>query len=170
MSPGGRDRLPEGPGTGGIDRVTRLRDLGEISAIAIGTRVFVVEDEHIYIGVGNSTAEIASRLGWSQQNVWLPEHVHQNLLWRHPEIKKPIDCMASILRDPETVNAEPGQPAYFRFLVDAVTVRTAGFVTSRTMKRVDVIVEFRQVDGGSLLRAFHLAPTRHPARGLRLWP
>ena len=85
------------PGRGGFGRVSRLRDLGEMPAVAIGTRVFVDEDEHVHIGVGSTTAEIAARLGWRQENGWMPEHVERGIRLKHRVIRDPIATVVLVL-------------------------------------------------------------------------
>lgn len=96
-------------------------------AVAIGTRVFVEEDESVYISVGNTTAEIAARLGWTQENVWMPEHALKwNRTW-HPVILDPPGTAALVLRHADSVHEDQKYPqnAWY-FLVDGDVLRTAG--------------------------------------------
>lgn len=45
-----------------------------MDVMPVGTRVYVEEDGIRYIAVGNTTPQIAQLLGWTQANVWMPEH------------------------------------------------------------------------------------------------
>lgn len=77
-SAGGSQGSRRSPGGSGEQRrVPHLRDLGTIPAVPIGTRVMVDEDQKAYIGVGFTSPEIANRLGWDQENIWMPEHALQ---------------------------------------------------------------------------------------------
>lgn len=97
-------------------------------------------------------------------------HVERYILARHPEILQPPGSAAYVLIHADSVNEKSGEPNKIRFLIDAARIRAAGFVTSRTIKRVDLLVESRQVGAEMLLRAYHLTPTRQGARGPQRWP
>jgi hypothetical protein len=141
-----------------------------MSAVAIGTRFFVEEDAHLYIAVGNTTAEIAERLGWTQQNVWLPLLAGRYIEKNHPEFPDPLHAIQCVLAQPRAVYDVPGQPTQIQFFTTADSLRAVGLITSRSARFVDVLVEFRQVLGGRYLRVFHLSPMRQPKKGRRRWP
>ncbi len=169
MSPGGRDRPPEGPGPGGIDRVSRLRDLGDMPPVAIGTRIFVEEDAHLYIAVGSTTAEIAERLGWVQENVWLPEPVEKRIQLKHRVIRNSVAAAAFVLGNPSGVH-QGRHPDEWYFIIDAGIIRDEGLLQSSSTRYVDAVVELRSAHGGAYLRVFHLSPRKKNHGGIHLWP
>ncbi len=79
-------------------------------AVAIGTRIFVEEDAHLYIAVGSTTAEIAERLGWTQENVWLPLLAGRYIEKNHPEFPDPLHAIQCVLSQPRVVYDVPEQP------------------------------------------------------------
>ena len=153
-----------------MEELARLAGLATAPPFDVGTRVFVREDGYVYISVGNTRPEIRDRLGWTQGNVWMRDHVELRLPLEHPEIATPVRAMAYALGRAHEANLEPDAPRRFRFVVDADWMRNEGLVESQTMKYVDVIVELRTVDEEVILRGYHLAPTRHGPRGVQLWP
>ena len=141
-----------------------------LPGLPVGTRVHMAEDGYVYVSAGTTRPEIAAWLGWTQANVWMPEHVERYLLRRHQEIRRPIEAGAYLLSHPDAVSEDPKNRALIRFLIDAHTMRSAGFIASRTMAFIDLLVELRRVDGEVLLRAFHLAPATQGPRGTVRWP
>lgn len=138
--------------------------------VAVGTRVFVDEDRNIYIGIGNTTMEIAERLGWTQENVWLPSFHERYIEENHPEFPDPLQAVRRVLSQPHSVYDVPEQPTQTQFFATGDSLRVRGLLISRSVRYVDVLVELRQVLGGSYLRVFHLSPKRHPKEGRRRWP
>ncbi|HET7037318.1 MAG TPA: hypothetical protein VFI42_16655 [Thermomicrobiaceae bacterium] len=151
-------------------RLQRLAELATLPGVPVGTRVRVAEDGYGYIGLGQTRPEIAARLGWTQANVWMPEHVERYVLRQHQEIRRPIEASAYLLGHPDAVSEDPQNPALIRFLIGASAIRSAGFIASRTMTFIDLLVELRRVDGEVLLRAFHLAPATQGRTGTARWP
>lgn len=156
-----------------LDDIRRVRTLEQLAvepARPVGTRIHVDEDHFVYISVGNTRPEIAERLGWTGRNVWMPDHVERYLHERHPEISPPVEAVALVLGNPLAVHREPIEIQKVRFIASADDLRAAGLISSRSMKLVDVMVELRDVGLETVLRTFHLAPTRHGVRGPQLWP
>ncbi|CCF82954.1 hypothetical protein [Nitrolancea hollandica] len=110
---------------------------------AIGTRIFVEEDAHLYIAVGSTTAEIEGRLGWVQQNVWLPLLAGRYIEKNHPEFPDPLHTIQCVLSQPRAVFDVPEQPTQIQFFATADSLRAFGLITSRSARFVDVLVEYR---------------------------
>ena len=153
-------------------RVLRyLSDLAREPPLPVGTPVKVEEDRKTYYSVGNVRPEIANALGWLQQgNIWMPDHVLRDIKYGHLEFPRPIHAFAWALVHATNVNEEVDRPGVIRFLVDANQMRSSGFLTARSPTIIDAIVELRQAAGETIIRAFHLSPTKHGPRGRRIWP
>lgn len=152
-------------------RLTHLSDLAREPAIPVGSRVLVAEDGHIYISIGNTTPAIAARLGWTQANVWMPEHVLTGINWRHPVIIDPITSASRVLQAPLSVHEDPrGRPDHSYWIIPAQALRNEGLLASRSTRYVDAVVELRYVGESGLLRIFHLSPRSRNQGGLQLWP
>ena len=134
----------------------------------VGAQVTVEETSRSYYSVGRISTTIAEHLEWDFSNIWMPDHVFARLPRDHPEISNPIEAMAHVLVYPISVGIDD-DPNFVRFLIEATAMRQAGFVSSKRMRFVDVIVELRHVDGEIIPRGYHLAPTRHGTRGRQLW-
>jgi hypothetical protein len=156
--------------TDDVRQVDRLRHLGSMGSVPVGTQVFVHEDGIVYIGVGTTTPKIAERIGWDQENIWMPEHVLQYVQLRHAPVVDPVTTAAFVLRHPMSVHQDRGSRHLTYFLVDAAVIREQGFLQSSSSRFVDAIVELRYVPGGSILRLFHLSPRNRNQGGMQLWP
>ena len=63
-----------------MEEVATLAELAIAPSLEVGTRVLVREYGYVYISVGNTLPEIRSRLGWTQDNVWMPDHVERGCI------------------------------------------------------------------------------------------
>lgn len=152
------------------ERVQYLRSLATAERCPVGTRVLVEEDQFTYVSVGQTTTEIANLLGWSQGNVWMPEHVLHYIQHRHEVILDPVATAAAALRQSTSMHLDHAEPEIKRiFYIDAETLRKEGLLSSQTARYVSAGVELRHTSGDTLLRLFHLSPHRI-TRGERLWP
>jgi hypothetical protein len=151
-------------------RVVRyLRDLADEPLLPVGTRVVIRENEWVFHRVGNTRPEIASRLKWGQKNVWVPAPALQHIVTTHPEIREPIAGMAFGLNHLLTASEVPDK-SEVRFLIDAKDMRSEGYLVSRSVNFVDLLVKLWSDNGEIVLRGFHLAPTRRVSRGQQRWP
>lgn len=102
----------------------------------------------------------------------MPDHVEDRLLERHPEFQQHDKAMALVLADPFSVNLRSGTGGVpeVRIIASADRLRVAGYLRSRSIGYVDLLVELRSVDGETLSRAFHLAPTRRFESRRLIWP
>jgi hypothetical protein len=130
----------------------------------------VEEDASIYTSVGRTTDEIARRIGWTQANVWIPEHARQDMLEKHKVISDPMAASNLILLNPLGVWMLDGNSTYRLFFAGATMLREAGLLGSRTTRYVDAIIEARSVENGSVLRLFHLSPRKKNYGSIQLWP
>lgn len=154
-----------------MNELETLAELAIAPLVDVGTRVLVREDGYVYISVGNTLPEIRDRLGWTQGNVWMPDHVELRLAIEHPEIVRPLQAMGFALIQPHDVGQEYRGGAFFtRFLVIGREAYAAGILTSRSIALVDLLVELRSTGGQVLLRGMHIAPTRNGPRGRHIWP
>ena len=154
-----------------MEELASLAELATAPLVDVGTRVLVHEDGYVYISVGNTRPEIRDRLGWTQGNVWIPDHVESRLPVEHPEIVSPVQAMAFALMRTHHVGQEHRAGELFtRFLVTGSAAHGAGYLASRSVALVDLLVELRNTRGQVLLRGIHIAPTRHGPRGRHIWP
>ena len=139
--------------------------------VPVGTRVFVHEDGITYIGVGNASSEIAERIGWTQVNVWMPEHVYTYALTKRSRIfPKPALLASSILTHPDSVHRAVRRNDAWYFITSGTALRDRRVLTSESTRYVDAAIELRHVSGGSVLRLFHLSPRNRNYGGEKLWP
>lgn len=156
----------------GVLELERLVELATTPRVVIGTRVLVREDGHVYISVGNTLPEITTRLGWTQGNVWMPDHVEWRLPIQHPEIESCVEAMAFVLSHPNTANlllGDAGEPSV-RFVISGDELRDAGYLRSRRTRYVDLLVELRRVEREIILRGYHLSPANFGAGRRQIWP
>jgi hypothetical protein len=155
-----------------VEELTSLAELATAPPFEMGTRVLVHEDGCVYISVGNTRPEIRDRLGWTQGNVWMPDHVERRLSRVHPEIEQPVGVMALVLMNPLAVNLRTGREGVpeVRFLASSNGPRSAGYLQSQSIAHLDMLVELRPADHATHLRAFHLAPTKRFERRRLIWP
>lgn len=125
-----------------LEHVSRLRELGTLH------RVPVKEDGFIYTGVGQTTLEILGQIGWSQANIWMPEHVEVNILLKHGVFPDPIVAAQGLLTGPLSVHHDRRGPGFTYFFIAAERLREAGLLTSRSTEFVDGVIELRHVSGG----------------------
>lgn len=151
-------------------RVSRLRDLGLMGPVPVGTRVVVEEDEVIYTGVGITNPEIARRIGWSHANIWVPGHVLTRIAARPLPFVDTVSVASMIMQRPTSVHQGTRQFNHIYCIVDADVVRREGLLLSRSARYVDAVVELRHVSGGTILRLFHLSPRGKNQGGMQLWP
>lgn len=148
-----------------------LRDLGTMGLVPAGTQVQVAEDGFLYIAVGNTSPHIAQRLGWTQANIWMPEHVLRDIMGKRSWIiPDPVAAAALILAIPVTVRKDQRPDDAVRFIVEATELRRRGLLQSASTRYVDTLVELREAPGGNLLRLFHLSPRGKNQGGEQLWP
>lgn len=152
------------------ESIPRLHQLGTMDRVPIGTRVYVEEDGFIYIGVGNTSSQMARRLGWTQANIWMPEHVESSILLKHRVFPNPVVSAQVVLTNPSSVHNDRRGPGFIYFFVTAERLREAELLTSRSTDFVDGVVELRHVSGGQVLRFFHLAPVDRNKGGRQIWP
>ena len=88
-------------------RLAGLSNLATEPFLPPGTRVHVAEDDRIYVGIGFVTPDVATRLGWTQGNVWLPLRELERIKHRHPELPDPVASAHAIL-----VNLTPSMKMY----------------------------------------------------------
>lgn len=112
-------------GEAGERRVPFLRDLGLMPAVAVGMRVLVDEDEHVYVSVGNTTSEIMERLGWTQGNIWMPELAETHIITRHRTFPDPIGAAGVVLTVPSGVYQDRREAGHYYFITDASVLRQA---------------------------------------------
>lgn len=147
--------------------------LGELAtevSVPVGTRIFVEEDGIIYTSVGQTRPEIASRLGWTQPNIWLPSPALRDMRIYHEVIVDHINAAALALQNPFSVHEGRDEGQYYFFLY-AELFREAGLLTSRSTRFIDAVVQLREtIDGSKLLRLFHLSPATRNKGGRQLWP
>lgn len=151
--------------------MARLRDLGTIEAVQVGTRVAVEEHGILYIAVGNTTSQITQRLGWMQANVWMPEHILRAIVAKRGWIiVDPVAAASLVLANPVTVRNNERPNNAVRFIADATELRRHHLLRSASTRYVDTLVELREVPDGNLLRLFHLSPRSKNQGGEQLWP
>jgi hypothetical protein len=147
--------------------------LGELAIehpVPVGTRVFVQEDGIIYTGVGQTRIEIASRLGWTQPNIWIPEDAFQDISHEHDVYTSVSLAASSVLQHPLSVYKGRGPP-FTSFVIEGDTLRDHGLLTSRSTQFVDAVVESRRSTGERMfLRLFHLSPATRNKGDMQLWP
>lgn len=151
----------------------RLRQLADLLAeprLSAGRRLLVEEDGIVHISVGRVRPEIGERLGWTYENVWMPEHVLRYIEMQHAVITDPIVATATILQQPASVHEDRVDPTKRYFVMDAAELRGLGLLTSQSTRYVDAVVELRQVPGGNLPRLFHRGPRKRNRGGRQLWP
>lgn len=141
-----------------------------MAVVPVGIRILVDEDRNVYVSIGNTTAEIRERLGWTQQNVWMPEHVEQYILRKHGVFSDPIAIAHAVLSTPTSVHLDSYEEDQFYFVVGRDRLIEQGFALSDGISMVDAMVELRQVQDTELLRFFHLSPRDRNRGGLQLWP
>ncbi len=124
-----------------------------------------------YYGCGTTAPEIAERLGWTQQNVWMREPERNYVLREHPNLFTDLDqAIAYVLGQPDSVHENPRGMGDFYFIVSGERLRAAGLLLSRRTRLIDAVVELRAVLDGSFLRLFHVAPALRNNGGRQLWP
>lgn len=155
-----------------MEELASLAELATAPPFEVGTRVLVHEDGYVYISVGNTRPEIRDRLGWTQGNVWMPDHVEGRLLVQHPEIQPSVDAMAHVLSHPIRVGlrrGKAGEPSV-QFIIGGDELRTLGYLRSRSTLYVDVLVELRQMQDEVILRGYHISPMNRIPGRRPIWP
>ncbi|WP_238538461.1 hypothetical protein [Nitrolancea hollandica] len=132
--------------------------------------MMVDEDQKAYIGVGFTSPEIANRLGWDQENIWMPEHALQWIQANHATLSDPIGAAHIILNHPRSVHQDLQSDDGIYFITDAEELRSGGLLKSRSTRYVDAVVRFEWVSDGAFLRPFHLSPRKRNQGGFQLWP
>jgi hypothetical protein len=147
-----------------------LKDLATARAFSLGSQVLIATTQELFYCAGRTTPVIAAHLGWTQENVWLPESARQKMRAKHPEFRDPINAIQVVLSKPASVHNVPGVSDQVQFFAETGLLREAGNLTSRSVPTVDVLIELRPTGVGKLiyLRAFHLSPMRR-AKGIQLW-
>lgn len=159
------------PSNNDPQKVTHLHNLGALDLVPVGTRVYVEEDEIAYIGVGSIPVSIRDRIRWPRSNVWMPEHVLDDVLGKRGQIlSDPPAAAAIILSQPRAIWKDNRLQEAKCFVIDGETLREQGLLGSTSTRYVDAIVEFRYVPGGFLMRLFHLSPRKGLPGGTPLWP
>ena len=155
-------------------RIQGEADLGTLPPLPIGT---VAEFPQLdgtlwrYYAVGNTTREIASRLGWTQGNVWLREPERRYMLLARPDVFTSLEhAIAHVVARPESVHENDRAPGGYYVIASGAALRAAGLLRSRSTRLVDVTIEVRAVLEGSFLRLFHFAPAARNQGGRQLWP
>jgi hypothetical protein len=152
-------------------QVERLRDLGALDPLPVGTRVRVHEDGILYIGIGNALPEVAAHIGWGQANVWMPEHVYRYSVAKRSSIfPEPALLASSVLTHPDSVHRDVRRNDAWYFITSGTVLRDRRVLTSESTSYVDAAIELRRVSGGSVLRLFHLSPRNRNYGGEKLWP
>jgi hypothetical protein len=137
----------------------------------VRTQVLVEEDGFLYIALGNTSPPIAQRLGWTQANVWLPEHALLAILRKRGwVILDPVAAATEVLAHPIIVRRDQRPDDAVCFIAEPSNLRQLGLLRSETTRYVDALVELRKVPGGNLLRLFHLSPRDNDEGGEQLWP
>jgi hypothetical protein len=155
---------------GDIPSVKRLADLDTIRPLHMGTEVRVAEDGWRYFCIGHVQPEVAERVGWLHQNVWMPDHVVLGVRTKHDVLRDPVLTGSVILSKPSSVHVSLRSQSECYFIMNADRLRERELLASKSVELVDAVVELRQVSGGKLLRLFHLAPTTRNRGGRQLWP
>jgi len=161
---------PEGGGGSAFLKIGSEGELGTLPGMPVGAEVEVEENGQRFIGVGSPRREIALRLGWTQDNVWLPQSALSRMLSRRsifPDLLAAVEALLLFAFSVHT-DREFEQGAYF--VITGDSLRERGLLKSRTAPFVDGVVESRQVQGGSYLRLFHCGPARRVKGGNQLWP
>ncbi len=145
-------------------------ELGIAPTMPVGTWVEIEHSGQRFVSVGSTRPEIASRLGWTQGNVWLPEVAREYILASHPVFSDLMAVISLMLLEPDSVHQDPLMEGGTLFVVSARKLREAGLLMSRSAKFVDAVVELRVTGGGAYLRLFHLSPASRNRGGEQLWP
>lgn len=163
--------------SGGDEAAIRIQgeaQLGTLPPLPIGTIAEFPQADGMpwrYYAVGNTTREIAVRLGWTYGNVWLREPERSYMLITRPEVFTSLEhAIAYTLAHPQSVHENDRAPGGFYFIISGATLREAGLLRSRRTRLVDATIEVRAVLEGSFLRLFHFSPVIRNQGGRQLWP
>ena len=151
-------------------RVATLAELGASSVDAVGIRILVEEDGTVYVNVGRTTDEIVKDRGWTERHIWTPDHVRTYIQKKHPAITNPVLAASQIIQQPDYVYIDERDFHNRIFVVDASVLRNVEAFQSTSTRYVDAIIERRPVEGGFILRLFHLSPRKKLPDGAQTWP
>src|SRR3712207_251475 len=165
--------MPSGGGEAAI-RIQHEAELGSLPPQPVGTVAELPQPDGTnwrYYSVGNTTREIASRLGWTQGNVWLREPERRYMLFTRQDVFTSLEhAIAYTLAHPQSVHENDRAPGGLYFIISGLALREAGLLKSRRTRLVDATIEVRAVLEGSFLRLFHFAPAIRNQGGRQLWP
>lgn len=151
--------------------VSSLLELVQLTSHKPGSVVTVEEEGHRYRAAGNLRSDIAERIGWEHSNVWMPENVYEDLIEaRTGAFESPINVAAELLSGPDSVHEDSRQPHSLYLIASGVRLRERGVLTSRSIRYVDAVIEFRPVGTLILPRLFHLSPRKRNHGARQLWP
>lgn len=150
--------------------LTHAEELATSHSFERGTQVLIDETQERFYCAGYTTRVIATRLGWTQANIWVPDHAKQNMEDGHPEFTDHLRAIEIVVTRPISVHDVPEEPNQIQFFANANVLRDKGVIRSRSMETVDVLIKLRLIHTETYLRAFHLSPMRHTRGGHQLWP
>lgn len=137
----------------------------------MGSIVWVADPEVAFRAVGNLTDRIARTVGWTHQNVWMPDHVYSDLAdARGLPFVNPIEVAAAMLDGPISVHRDKRQANALYLIASGQTLRERSVLLSRSVLYVDAVIELRQINDMVLPRLFHLSPRKRNHGGVQLWP
>jgi hypothetical protein len=153
-------------------RVWGLLELIQLSPLEPGSTVRVAdEDGRQFRAVGNLRRDIAELISWEHSNVWMPENVYNYLLEARAGLfESPVDVAAELLARPQSLHEDTRQTGSLYVISSGVRMRERGVLTSRSVRYVDAVIEFRPVGNLVLPRLFHLSPRKRNHGGRQLWP
>lgn len=148
-----------------------LRDLVRQPPRLVGMLVWVDEIKGGYWALGNLPDHVRREIDWPYTNVWMPDHVFQDLSEARVTVfTSPIDAAAALLRDPLSVYEDVRDADSVYLITQGEVLRNQGVLLSKTARYVDAVVEFRRIQGETLPRLFHLSPRGRNYGGKPLWP
>jgi hypothetical protein len=156
----------------GARRVAHEGEIGRLPVVDFRTKVLVERTNRVYFGMGTLGANIAARLGWTAENVWLPDHALEDIEDAHRGAFHDVfGTVHAILTRPSFVLQNPREPKASVLLVaEAGELQQLGLLAPMREQYVEAAIERRAVLGSTHLRLFHLSPRRRRPSGVQLWP